>query len=485
MNILNFLIKEKRIAGVEIGDQFIRVAYFRPRKRFSKKIHSAQRGPTEHELVLIEEPLPANIILEGVVVDKEALGKVLRDIWTREKLNANYAIVAIPENKIYSHIFPFPKTSEPQLEEAVNLAIDFQFPVKKSDMYIDWENAGDSNVINEVRISAISKTIADNYISALGYAGIKILALESHLASIARSIKVQLGQATLFIKRSSNEATIFITKDGIVCFSRVIPQILIKNDNFLLEESERVKTFFESERKIPVVLLPLEKAVVRDEYLEYLELNGVNLELQSEWLVALGAAIRGEIPKGQDNRISLLPIGTAQAYAYQRTTTFIGFIRNMTIGVSIFFLFAFLASYLFIFSISQTIGKASSNFLITPTSPDIIQKQELIKRTNLMTQTSAIILSTTPNWSILLEEINSRIIPGVLVTNFSATSVIDQMSITGIAKDRNTLNELKKSLQNSLYLTEVGLPITNLEQKGDIPFLISFRLKDPGMLYYK
>ena len=59
------------------------------------------------------------------------------------------------------------------------------------------------------------------------------------------------------------------------------------------------------------------------------------------------------------------------------------------------------------------------------------------------------------------------------------------MTITGVSKDRETLNLFKKSLQESPYITGVELPINNLEQKENIPFSISFHLKDPSMLYYK
>ena len=481
MNILNFLIKEKHVAGVEISDQMIRVAYFRP-----KKIFGGKKGIVEHELVLIEEGLAANIVKEGVVRDTESLSKTLKDVWTGAKLGAYYAIVAIPENKIYSHIFPFPKTvSKTELEEAIRLAISFQFPMKKSDMYVGYENAGDSHLINEVLISAIPKTIANDYILALNHAGIRVLALESHLASIARAIKLKLGLAALFIKKSLDGATIFIVKDGSLRFSRTLPATFIKGDNLLEKETQNIKTSFESEKKITLEELPLAEAKIRDEYLKYTEIKESDLALQSKWLIAIGAAIRGEIPKGQDNRISLLPIGTAEAYAYQKTTAFIALIRNITIGVSIFFLFTFLAAYLFIFSLSQTANGMNSNIPISPVSPDTLANEALVQRTNLMVQAGNIILSTTPDWSILLDDINAHVIDGIIITNFSVTSINDPISITGTAKDRNTLNEFKKSLQASTYLTAVELPINNLEQKGDIPFTISFQLVNPEMLYYK
>jgi len=482
MNILNLLTKEKRVAGVEISDRVIRIAYFRPRK---KRLHLNELEFPEHELILIEEPIGANIIKEGVVFDKVLLGKTLKDIWSRSKLSANYAIVSIPEDKVYSHIFSFPKTvNETHLVEAINLAIDFQLPLKKTDVYLGWENAGDSHTVNDVLISAIPKKIADGYIDALNSAGIKMLALESHIASIARSIKLKLGQATLFIKKSPDGSTIFILKDSMLRFSRTLPGNFINESALVTSEAERVKTSFESDKRIPVVEMPLTSSTIRDEYLEYPELNKDNPETQAKWLIALGAAIRGELPKGSDNHISLLPVGTAEAYAYQQTTTFIELIRNIMIGVSIFFLLTFFASYLLIFSLYQTANK-SSNLSVSPVSPEMSQKQDWINKINLLTSASMSILSSTPSWDILLNEINSHVIDGIIISSFNSTSIGDQMSIVGTARDRSVLNEFKKSLQDSTYLTSVELPIANLEQKTDIPFSISFRLKDPSMLYYK
>ena len=122
MNILNLLTKEKRVAGIEISDSVVRIAFFRPNKKGKEptSIHlvsmdkaqavslevSAEKKLND-ELVLIEEPIAANIIADGEVVDVELLGKTLKTIWEKAKLGTDYAIVAIPDDKIYSKIFSF------------------------------------------------------------------------------------------------------------------------------------------------------------------------------------------------------------------------------------------------------------------------------------------------------------------------------------------------------------------------------------------
>jgi hypothetical protein len=479
MNIFNLLTKKKSIVGIEINDNIIRVAYFSSKKGFKKK------EKNNNELLLLEEKLEDNIISSGVVLNKELLGKKLKSIWLKEKLNSSYAIVSISEDKIYSHIFPFPKTAnDAQLKEAINLTIDFELPMKKDTVYAGWENACDSNIINEILISAIPKTIANDYIDALNIAGIKMLALESHLSSIARSGKFKFGQTILLRKENPKGFSVFILKDRSLRFSRTISTNSNDKEKLLINEANRIKTWFEFEKNTQVLEMSLSEAIIKEEYQKYIDINKIPLESQSVWLISIGAAIRGEIKEGQDNQISLLPVGTAEAYAYQKITIFIQIMRNITIGISLFFLVAFSIVYLFVLSLSQR-NNNNSNISTSLIYPEVIQKEQWIKNVNDITYTSRDILSNTINWSIFLEDIKSRIVDGILISDLSVKSITEKINITGIAKDRNTLNQFKKSLQESPYVMQVELPITNLEQKGDIPFSISFSINNSSMLYYK
>lgn len=481
MNILNLLIKKRHAIGIEISDSNIRLAYFRPKKdKSNKKIGISH---TDNELVLIEEKTPSNIISNGIVLEAESLGKILNKIWAKEKLGKSYAVVAIPEDKIYSQILSFPKTFvESQLKEGVDLAIDFELPFKRKDVYFGWENThSPSHTQSDILVSLIPKVVANNYIKALEFAGINVLAMESHLASFTHSAKIKQKEKILFVKNNTYSITVFILNGETLQFSRTVPLDFLKDKNSIEFEINKIKNSFESEKKENIKRLSVDDSEIKDEYKKYLEEKN-EISSQSKWLISIGALIRGEQKQEEDNQISLLPVGTVEAYSYQKTKLFITLVRNIIIGVSIFFLFTFLATYFFIFSISKNIKNSLS---ITPISSDVSKKETLIRKINSLTLISQSILSTTPNWSILIDEIKSRTIDGIIISNFSAPSVNDVISIVGISKDRNTLNQFKKTLQESSYITGVELPITNLEQKGDIPFSISFRLINPSMLYYK
>ena len=494
MNLLNLLTKEKLVAGIEISDSVVRIAFLRPRKNSNKNISLKVSSIPDFELVRIEEPISANIIVQGVVIDKVLLGKTLKSIWAKTNLDTNYAIVSIPDDKIYTRIFSFPKTvSGERLTEAMNLAIGFQLPMKTEDIYLDWERTTGTNLMNEILLSTIPKTVAQGYVGALEEAGIKTLAVESHLASIARAIKLEAGQTAIFTKKTPDGATVFVLKDGILRFSRTFPSQFISEDK-LPAEVEKIKSALESENKNTdghghkttgvVTILDLIDAQVREPYVDYPELSN-QTEKNFKWLVALGAVMRGQIPEGEDNLISLLPIGTEEAYAYQKATAFVVLVRNMTIGVSIFFVFAFLATYLLMISLSQSSARAIATLSTSSVSPEILAQETRVTNADTLAAASASILADAPNWSTVVDEVNARIIDGVVVLSFQAPSITDKMSLTGTAKDRATLNLFKKSLQDSAMFTEIELPITNIEQKGDLPFSISFRLKDPKALYFK
>lgn len=486
MNLLHLLTKEKRVVGIEISDSVVRIAFFRPRKT---KKHEKSLDPTvktvngslgaiktfrEEELVLIEEPIPSNLIVEGTVADIEYLGKILKNIWLNAKLGTNYAIIAIPDDKIYSRIFSFPKSVEGvRLTEAMRLAIGFQLPMKTKEVYLDWERTGGTANTNEILLSTISRGVAEGYVLALEKAGIKTLAIESHLASIARTVKKVPGETTLFSEIKPDGATIFALKDGILRFSRTFPFRFVTEDR-IPTEIKKVKLALEADTKKPVTESSLSNTEIRDDYSWYLPKNNP----QQKWMIALGAAIRGRIKDGEDNLISLLPVGTEEAYAYQRTTTFIVLMRNLIIGVSFFFVAAYLSTYFFMLSLSQTSAKKITTLSETTIPPELEKMEKQIKEINTFTKEGASFLAEMPKWSPVLTEIVNRTPSEISISAFSAPNFDGRMSLSGVATNRTVLNNYKKSLQASPLLTQIELPLTNLEQKENIPFSASFQLKD-------
>ena len=481
MNIFNLLTKKKRVAGIEISDLVIRVAYFDHKKR---RLSDDNNELKVKDLNIFETPIPPNTISGGVILDKEILSKILKNIWRKERLGKRHAIVSIQEDKIYTRKSFFPKTeTEDHLKQAIDLTLDFQLPIKKDNAYVGWENTKSSKHEEEVLISSIPKNITDDYIFVMDHAGISMLALETHLASISRSILTN-EEVLLIQKDNQNSTTIFGLKDNSLYFSRTIPSFMFNKENTISSELLKIKNYLEFETKKKAFELKYAKAQVKNDFFMKMGLN-ISPGLESKWLISTGAAVRGELPDGKDDQISLLPIGTAEAYEYQKLRIFVTLMRNITIGISIFFMFAFMGTYVLSLSLAETFNNTESNLPTSLISTDMAEKENLIKEVNSLTAVTSSVLGETPNWSLLIDEINNRTTSGIVILNLRIASVKEKITVSGIAKNREILNQFKKSLQESDYLSEVELPINNLEQKGDIPFSISFMLKDPSMLFYK
>lgn len=483
MNLLNLLTKEKRVAGIEISDSVIRIAFFRPREKKKltvKNIAITDEKKEDDDLILIEEPIASNIIDDGVVIDIELLGKTLKAIWEKANLGTDYAIVAIPDDKIYSRIFSFPKSVDnARLTEAMRLAISFQIPMKTEDVYLDWERISGNTLANEILFSTAPRKIVEGYVSALEKAGIKTLALESHLASIARSIKLTPGETTLFSKETPDGATVFALRDGVLLFSRSLPFHFVPKNEIEIETS-KIYNAISSDVKGVVITKEFKDATIRDEYAERKEISSP----KSKWLIALGTAIRAKIPEGEDNLISLLPVGTEEAYAYQRATTFVVLMRNLIVGVAIFFIITYLSAYLFIFTLAQNTAEKITVLSASAIPEELDSMKTKITVINSITETGATFLSEMPLWSIVLNQITSLTTEGITISKFSAPGITERFSIIGTASSREKLNNYKKTLQDSPLFLDIDLPLTNLDQEGAVPFTVSFRLKDPSAIYY-
>ena len=79
-------------------------------------------------------------------------------------------------------------------------------------------------------------------------------------------------------------------------------------------------------------------------------------------------------------------------------------------------------------------------------------------------------------WSYLIEDLASRMPPGI---NFSLVKISKEKSlinIKGMAELRDNLLKLKQNMEDSLIYSEVEFPLKNILQKKDINFEISAKL---------
>jgi len=472
MNLVQFFTREEPIAGLEISDIYLRLSLLEFADKEKQKLKIKIK-------FLIEEPLPEGIISEGVIKDQNNFILSLKKLFKKNEKKIRYVIISLPADNVYSRLFSFPKTiEEGKIEETMKLVVDFQLPVTPAEVYLDWEKV-ESAEQNEALLAAIPQKIIDGYLEALALAGLNVVAVEFHPLSFSRVLDLPKNKAVLIKIPNKENIGIFIIKNETLRFSRFLPKTFLSEKNLLDVEIKKITEFYEAENKesISKVIDSGELKIIK--IFDHPEINKNN----STWLVSLGAAFRGLLPRVEDTLISLMPVGTEKAYERQKAIIFAKFMQGVIIGLSLFFSIAFIGAWLLLVTVQKNFSQQLNNLSFLPVASDAVELETKTNNFNSLIVQTSDILQKIPQWSPVLEELKSRVISGISIANFSLPSPEALMTISGVAQNRSRLNLFKKSLTESSFFTEVNMPLTNLEQKENISFSVTFRLKNPAALY--
>lgn len=468
MKFSHLLTREEPIAGLEIDERYVRLALFEPNKRDKNKSKIK---------ILVEQPLVNGVVVNGNIEKPNELVKSLQILLKNTKATVRYCIVSIPTNNVYSRIFSFPQSvGQDKLEETMDLAIGFQLPFAPDKLYIDWEKTNEAGQ-NNVFLATIQKKNIDPYLEVLGKAKINPVAIEFRPLSISRVVQFGKKEEPLLLYNQNSYSTeIFILQDGNVKFIRVVPSAYVAAGG-LNEEIRKIADYYEAKTGLKVKISRLDLVSINDNWKKLIKDN------DSKWLVSIGAAWRGVLSRSQDTLISLMPIGTEEAYEYQKAIAFTRFVSGLAIILSLFFVAIFGGVWVWMVSLQRTsiVTVNNSNTLSLVQDPAALE--EKARQLNNLTLVVANALKTSPQWYSVLSEIKSKVTPDIVVNNLAMPAPDGTISIKGVAKNRSYLNLFKTSLEESSYFMEVKLPLTNLEQKENIPFTLSFRLKDQSILY--
>ena len=471
MNLTRLLTHEELVAGLEISDTYLRLAILE-----IQKTSGAMDATT-----LIDEPIPTGIIVNGIVKDATGLQNALQSLLKRAKRKIHYAVVSLPSDTTYTKIFSFPKAlEEEKINESMRLTAGYQLPLKQEDVYIDWETLSSSHPDKkEVALAAMPKTVVDKYLEALDKAGLKPVAMEYHILSLAR-VTPKEKSSTLVVLSGATSTTLAIIEDGIARFMRIVPE-QFGGRKTLPEETRKIAHFYEVESgESPKILevggIPLVGSFTRET---------VEKTHGGNWLVVIGAAVRGMLPRSEDAINSLMPMGTERAYEYQKAIVFSDFFVNLVVGLSIFFVVSYGATWSIMVTLQRNAMGEFARISTLPIPADAAILEARAQKLNEALTVSSDIIRRFPRWEIMLEYVKRSMRPGIVISQLSLPSPEASFTMSGIADTRAILNEFKASMESIPEFMNVKIPVTSIDKKTNIPFTVSFQLKDPQLLYWQ
>lgn len=468
MNLLNVISNEESIGGLAISDDSI---------RFSR-LKDSKLG------------LKAELLVEEKISDKELAGGdaafIAKLLKFSKKNKIKYIIISVPTDNIFVKTYTFPAAMpDDKVKESINLTIDLQLPKKKEEIYCDWMKLVDGEE-KKVLLSYISRDYINSLISKIKKVGLKIVAIESHALSLARVIKQVKDESLLIVDKEINTTSFSVIKNNQLFFSWSVPN----NKLDLLKEINKIVNYHEWFN------MPLKNLILlgdfSDKETKKLPLKVISAELvdalkaitkDTKWFASLGAAQRGLIARRDDKIISFMEIGTEKAYHQEKINTTVNFFIGISTALAIFFAAVFSATWFMLAMMQNNYSQQISSFNLSPSAENASTLREQASAFNSLTGQISSLIKKEPNWSKVTNEIKSKTTGGIVINNLSLPSANGQFSVTGLAVDREAINNLKKSFESSEMFSEVNIPLNNLGKKVDIPFSMTFKMKNGQLIY--
>jgi len=242
--MLRFLTLKPEAFGLDISDLSLKVAKLKRKGSFFRLVSFG------------EEKIKPGIIKNGEIKDEDKLAEIIRKAVKKvkgEKLQTNYVVASLPEEKSFLQIIKMPKMAEEDLKSAVIYEAENHIPMPIEQVYLDCQIIPpvpeDSSHFN-VLLAALPKKTVDPYLSSFKKAGLQPKILEIESLSIARAIiKDGIVDSPVLLIDLGESRTSFIIFAGhslrftssIAVSSVVFNEIIAKNLGVSLAEAERLK----------------------------------------------------------------------------------------------------------------------------------------------------------------------------------------------------------------------------------------------------
>jgi type IV pilus assembly protein PilM len=196
---------------------------------------------------------PSDCIANGVIVNFEAIGQSLYDLFTKGlvgQITTKRVACTIPTSRTFNRPMKLPPMEDKEIDDAVRLEAEQYIPVPIDDLYLDYEiTSRDDDGIQLLMVGA-PKNIIDSYLKLLQAVGLEPVALEPTMSATSRifaladpshgtpSLLVDFGSVSIDIAAFDHSMVVNSTIAG---GSDTINEMIAKNLNLKVEDAFELK----------------------------------------------------------------------------------------------------------------------------------------------------------------------------------------------------------------------------------------------------
>lgn len=198
------------------------------------------------------DPIKIKESLEG---DNTYLADNIKDLVGQKlvgNLSSNHVVIGVPTARSFSRTFTLPVSAEKNLKDAVDIEVDQYVPVPAETLYIDYEIIERNKTEITVLMSAISRIIVDNCVSAAEKAGLRAVLVEPRISAVGRLITItEDGHLpTIIVDIGPASTDIAILEDSSI---RVTGGLAIGGNTFTLDIAKKLNITVENAHQLKVL----------------------------------------------------------------------------------------------------------------------------------------------------------------------------------------------------------------------------------------
>jgi Tfp pilus assembly PilM family ATPase len=455
-------------------------------------------------------PLPQGIVVRGIVQDASQFVAILRTLHEQIAHTSSKqlpVVISVSDANIYTQTFSLPSLRGTKMKEAVALNMEMVSPLEKEDSYTDWQEitASDGGQ-KEILASFVEKKVTQPIVQAAEQAGFGVVAVEQGAMSLARLLAqketgYKAGQPYFLLSINTDGLSFSVMMNGVIRFNRFASwgDVMISQEgareissqefrNLLVRETHQVMNYYSSHfpgtlEQMYLIAPGMEKQV--QEILGHDFSFSITtpqlraIQLTSEWFVALGAALRGNISRGSDTAISLAPQGTEEKFLQSQILYFIELWRNIVITVGVVVLVALLSTLLFL---QQHFANLKEDAAALSGSQNVAALETLRIQAEEFNEDIALGLKARDQqsrWAQFLSGVYAQT-QGVTIERLYIQSAQQPITINARASGEAAALSFKNRLETIEGVTKVDLPLSSVTpaQGGSVSFRVIITVSD-------
>ena len=477
--VLSILNPQPQVGSLEITDVDLKFCEF---KFYNPVFHSLK--------------LENGIVKDGKIIDRDkfiaSLSELHKKITNSGKKKINI-IVNIPDNNIYSQFFNLPNISNTSLEEAAKLNLQMISPINFESAYSDWQiiDANHPQEGNQLEIlgSFASKEIIDVFEECLRKAGFIAAAIEFSGLALLRSaaklgMDVDLKNPFILLYIGPNGLSFNLARNGNLYFNHFVSwqsiyadQRRIAFDSFkkiIIEEIKKVSSFYSTHWGGQITDFYFLSYGLEGEISKTISENfpfkikplliQKYKDVSSQWFSALGSALRGTMPRSEDNIISVASIGTEKEFYREKIIWFIKIWRNIIISSLLVLFITFLGINAFLINLANSLDEKLSAFRLNNQGnvAEISRLRSEVEEINKKIQLVSLAYQERLKWSLFFGKIKEFAGSNISITRIFFQSFNTPILINALASSEETALEFKEKISDNLDAENIEMPINKI-----------------------